>query len=92
MCIIVSANIFVKKKRKEKRKKKMPYDIMVLGGEKNMEKVVVAELCGLKCLNNFRPNILLFSRYTVLGPKYKIKYKDMYSKHFPPSSFIISCD
>lgn len=40
-----------------------------------MEKVVVAELCGLKCLINCHPNILLLSRKTVLGPK----YKDMYS-------------
>lgn len=60
----------------------MLYDIMVLG-EKKMEKVVVAELCGLKCLNNCHPNILPFSRNTVLGPK----DKDMYSKYSFPLMF-----
>lgn len=75
MCTIVSANIFVKKKRK---REKMLNDIMLLGVKKKM-KVAVAELCGLKCLNNCHPNILLFSRKTVLGPKYKSKYKNMCS-------------
>lgn len=50
-----------------------------------MEKVAVAELCGLKCLNNCHPNILLFSRNTVLGPK----YKDLYSKYFPPHVLLL---
>lgn len=66
--------------KKGKRKKNAVWH----NQKKKMEKVVVAELCGLKCLNNCHPNILLFSRNTVLAPKYKIKYKDMYSKYFFP--------
>lgn len=39
MCTIVSANIFVKNRKEntEKKGKKMPYDIMVLGDKKGGE-------------------------------------------------------
>lgn len=83
MCTIASANIFVQKK-----KEKMLYDIMVLGVKKNkMEKVVVDEICGLKCLNNCRPNILLF--FKNYSTRAKIQGHAFKQVVFP-SCFIVS--
>lgn len=62
MCTIVSANIFVKNRKENTEKKGKKCRMTSWFWEtKKAEKVVVAELCGLKCLNNCRSNILIFS-------------------------------
>lgn len=83
MCTIASANIFVQKK-----KGKNAVWHHGFGSKKNkMEKVVVDEICGLKCLNNCRPNILLF--FKNYSTRAKIQGHAFKQVVFP-SCFIVS--